>query len=280
MAQALARLLVNLGQPVTAMAGRNAERTALAAAFAGPRVASVTFEELPALAARILIAVPDDALSQVAERLAAGRTSVGVALHTCGTRAPGVLQRLAERGVSCGVLHPLQTVATPEQGVQSLPGSAYAIIGDGQAARWARELVGLLGGEALLIRPEHQPLYHAAAVMASNYVTALVDAAVILMGEAGIGQSQALRAIAPLLTAGAANAVALSPAGALTGPIERGDVQTVEAHLRALSGAPWSVRELYRGAARHTLELALRKNPAADYSALERLLREGAEKSE
>jgi predicted short-subunit dehydrogenase-like oxidoreductase (DUF2520 family) len=89
-----------------------------------------------------------------------------------------------------------------------------------------------------------------------------------------------LRALAPLLTASAANAVALTPAGALTGPIERGDVQTVAAHLRALDRAPGTVSDLYRGAARQTLELAQRKNPATDYSALERLLRKGVEASE
>jgi 2-amino-4-hydroxy-6-hydroxymethyldihydropteridine diphosphokinase len=280
MAQALARLLVSLGQSVAAIAGRNPERTARAAAFAGQGVAPVAFEQLPALASRILIAVPDDAISQVAGKLAAAGMAAGVVLHTCGTRSVDVLQPLIGLGVACGVLHPLQTVATSEQGVRALPGSACAVIATGAAAAWAREIVDLLGGEALEIPPDRQPLYHAAAVMASNYVVALLDAAVILMGEAGIDRSQALRALAPLLTASAANALALTPAGALTGPVERGDVQTVEAHLRALGRAPRTVGDLYRSAARHTLELARRKNPATDYSALERLLRKGVEASE
>lgn len=280
LAQALGRLLMSMRQPVVAMAGRDPERTARAAAFAGVDVVSVTFEQLPAHASRILIAVPDDALSQTAEKLAAGGMTAGVVLHTCGTRGVDVLQLLACRGVACGVLHPLQTVATPEQGVRALPGCACAVIGDGAASAWALEIVALLGGEALQIGPEQQPLYHASAVMASNYVVALVDAAVILMGEAGIDPSKALRALAPLLTASAANALALSPRGALTGPLERGDVRTIDTHLQALERAPRSVRELYRSAARHTLELARQKNPATDYSALERLLRKGAEASE
>ena len=280
MAQALARLLVLAGQPVAAMAGRNPERTAHAAAFAGQAVAPAVFEQLPALASRILVAVSDDAISEVAEKLADAGMTAGVVLHTCGARSVDVLQPLFSRGVACGVLHPLQTVATPEQGVQALPGSAYAVIASGGAAAWAREIAALLGGEALDILPDRQPLYHASAVMASNYVVALVDAAVILMGKAGIDPSQALRALAPLLTASAANALALTPAGALTGPIERGDLRTVDAHLRALDRASQTVRDLYRSAARHTLSLAGRKNPAADYSALERLLRKGVEASE
>jgi predicted short-subunit dehydrogenase-like oxidoreductase (DUF2520 family) len=271
-AQALGRLLFKCGQPVAAMAGREPGRTSLAAAFAGHGVAPVSFEALPDLASRVLIAVPDDALAEVALRLARGGMAAGVALHTSGARGPGVLKSLAERGVSCGVLHPLQTVATPDQGVRALPGSAFAVVGSGEAAAWAAEIVALLKGCALEIRPEQQPLYHAAAVMASNYIVALVDAAVILMGEAGIGQDTALRALAPLVTASSANVVALAPEAALTGPIERRDLETVGAHLSALEQAPRTVIELYRSAARHTVELARRKNPDADYSALERML--------
>lgn len=279
-AQALGRLLLNAGQPVVAMAGREPERTARAAAFVGEGVIPASFESLPALATRILIAVPDDALAEVADRLAWGRMATGVALHTSGARGAGVLEVLEHRGVSCGVLHPLQTVASPEQGVQALPGSAFAVVGSGAAEAWALEIVTLLGGNALRIVPEQQPLYHAAAVMASNYVVALVDAAVILMEKAGVDRLEALRALAPLVTASAANAVTLTPAAALTGPIERRDLQTVGAHLKALDQAPAAVSELYRSAGRHTVDLARRKNHGADYSAVEHLLSKGVEASE
>jgi predicted short-subunit dehydrogenase-like oxidoreductase (DUF2520 family) len=271
-AQALGRLLFDCGQPVAALAGREPGRTSRAAAFAGNGVAAVSFEALPDFAARILIAVPDDALDEVALRLARGGMPAGAVLHTSGACGPEVLKALAEQGVSCGVLHPLQTVATPEQGVRALPGSAFAVIASGAAEAWALEIVALLNGCALEVRPERQPLYHAAAVMASNYLVALMDAAVILMEEAGIGRDKALRALTPLLTASAANVVALAPEAALTGPIERRDLRTVGAHLSALEQAPRTVSELYRSAARHTVELARRKNPDADYSALERLL--------
>jgi predicted short-subunit dehydrogenase-like oxidoreductase (DUF2520 family) len=279
-AQALGRLLLSAGEPVVAMAGRDPGRTARAAAFVGEGVVPVSFENLSALATRVLIAVPDDALAEVAGKLACGTTSVRVALHTSGARGAAVLQALASRGVSCGVLHPLQTVATPEQGVRALPGSSFAVIAGGPAAAWALEIVALLGGNALRIRPDQQSLYHAAAVMASNYVVALVDAAVILLGEAGIDRPEALRALTPLLMTSAANALALTPEGALTGPVERRDIETVDAHLRALDRAPRTVRELYRSAGRHTVELARRKNPGAGYSAMEVLLAKGAEESE
>ena len=119
---------------------------------------------------------------------------------------------------------------------RALPGAAFAIDGDAAALEWAGRIAHLLGGETLRILPEHRALYHAAAVMASNYVVALVDAAAMLMDAAGISEDKALRAIG---TAGSRRAsrtrCSLGPVEALTGPIQRGDVETVCGHLRALA---------------------------------------------
>jgi len=183
----------------------------------------------------------------------------GIALHTCGTQGPDALAALATRGVACGVLHPLQTIATPEQGVSALKGASFGICGDREAVEWARRIVELLDGEVLEIQPESQPLYHAAAVMASNYVVGLLDASLMLMREAGIERGQALRAIAPLVRASVENTIQMGPEAALTGPIERGDVKTISAHLRALAHVPEPLRELYCQAGLHVADLARRK---------------------
>ncbi len=100
--------------------------------------------------------------------------------------------------------------------------------------------------------------------MASNYLVAMIDAAVILFKAAGVPAEQALPALAPLIRASVANTLAAGPVQALTGPIERGDEQTVAGHLRALRGAPETVRSLYTSAGLHTVELARRKSPATD----------------
>jgi predicted short-subunit dehydrogenase-like oxidoreductase (DUF2520 family) len=276
MAQALGRLLGERGEPVAAVAGRDPERTRAAAAFIGAGVQPVAIEKLAGEAARVLIAVSDSAISEVAGILAASRMSSGIALHTCGTAGPEALAPLAIAGVSCGTLHPFQTVATPEQGLDALPGCAFAIEGDPAALEWASRIAGLLGGETLRIRPEHRPLYHAAAVMASNYVVALVDAAAMLMDAAGVGQDEALRAIGPLVRSSVANALRLGPVRALTGPIQRGDLETVSGHLGALASVPERVRGLYRSAGLHALDLAVRRGLAKDRARLiEELLRRG-----
>jgi predicted short-subunit dehydrogenase-like oxidoreductase (DUF2520 family) len=272
--QALGRLLRERGEPIAAIAGRDPGRTAAAAAFLGG-VEPLSYEELASRARHILIAVPDDALDSVAAALARSGFRTGAAVHTCGTRGPEALAALAGRGVSCAALHPLQTVTTPEQGLRALPGAAFAVDGSGEALDWALHIVELLKGTTLRIAPDRRPLYHAAAVMASNYLTAVVDGAAILMEKAGVGREQALRALAPLIRASVENALALGPAQALTGPIERGDTGTVAAHLRALAEAPETVRELYRRAGLHAVELARRKTPALNREKMELLLRHG-----
>ncbi len=256
-AQALGRLLRERGENVAAVASRNPAHAREAAAFIGGAVA-MGYAELPGRAARIVVAVPDDALEAVAALLAPAMCG-GTAVHTSGARGPEALAELSRRGVSCAAMHPLQTICSPRQGVADLPGAAFLISGDGPAREWAESMAALAGGRCLSLPDSAKPLYHAAAVMASNYVTGLIGAAAALLRAAGVTEPEALEALGPLVRASAANAVALGPAAALTGPIERGDAATVALHWRALAGAEPAVRELYRAAGRHVLALARRK---------------------
>jgi predicted short-subunit dehydrogenase-like oxidoreductase (DUF2520 family) len=193
------------------------------------------------MASRWLIAVRDDALEEVARELTRAGACRGVALHTSGVHGPEALAPLAEAGVSCGALHPLQTVATPQQGVRALRGSAFGLTAEGAAAEWAEEIVRLAGGWILRIPAGRRAEYHAAAALASNCLLAPLDAAVWLMGAVGVPEQDALRALAPIVRASCENGLALGPAAALTGPIRRGDVETVALHLRALAGG-WILR--------------------------------------
>lgn len=278
--QALGRLLFSLGQPVVAIAGRDSpasfSSTQAAARFIGSGVQAVATRELPGLTSHILVAVPDHALGAVAAELASAPEPITAALHTSGSRGPEALAPLQQRETSCGTLHPLQTISNPEQGAADLRGSYFGITAEGQALDWAREICASAGAHALMIAAESRPLYHAAAVMASNYMVAMIDAAVTLFAQTGGSEEEARTALAPLIRAAVANSLASSPAEALTGPIERGDAQTIAAHLRALGaaeGVPQSVRDLYCSAGLHTVALARRKSPEIDREIIEWLLR-------
>ena len=258
-AQALGRMLFEAGEPVVAVAGRTPEHARRAAAFIGAPVGAARIADLPARAGRLLIAISDDAVESVAAQLAAAGARGGAALHTSGAHGPQLLEGLAAVGVSCGVLHPLQTLATPERGTAALRGATYGIGGDDEATRWAEEIVALAGGTPLRIPADGFASYHAGAVMASNAVIAAVDAAVALMGAAGVDRAAALSAVGPLCVTSARNASEIGPDAALTGPVQRGDVRTISRHATALAGCPPYVADLYRASARALLAISRRR---------------------
>ncbi len=273
MAQALGRLLFQHGQPIAVMASRSRSKAQRAARFVGSSVRAVDYSQLPAQADRLIVAVADDALPEVAGTLAEAGMDAGMIIHTSGVWGPEVLSRLIEQGVSCASMHPLQTVANPKQGVEKLPGSTYAVAGKGKAALWAKKLVKLLDGQVLTIKPLAKPLYHAAAVVASNYIVALIDAALLMMAKAGVSEGQGRKALEPLVLASVQNALKRGPVEALTGPIERGDGLTVAAHLTALKALPESVLGLYRALGQHTVQVSRRRGLSkAQATQLEELL--------
>jgi predicted short-subunit dehydrogenase-like oxidoreductase (DUF2520 family) len=269
-AQAFGRLLLRRGAKVVAVASRTHLTAERAAKFIGPTVQAVTIVELPRLARRLLIATSDDAIEQVAQTLAEAGMSTGVALHTCGAKGSEALAPLRFRGVACGVLHPLQTIATPEQGARDLVGVTFGVTGDRDAVEWAEEIVTLLDGKPLRIKAGLLGSYHAAAVMSSNALVAVIDAAVALLMRAGIEEQAALRALEPIARASLENIFRLGPRTALTGPIARGDVSTVTAHMDALATAPQTVATLYRAVAEQLLVISRERGlPASTARALQ-----------
>lgn len=203
-----------------------------------------------------ILAVPDDRLGEVAHGLAsAGSAPDGcAALHLSGAVSTDALAPLHAVGYAVGSLHPLQAVADPWSGGDSLIGSAFAVAGEPAALAAGRRLVQALRGRALIIPPTLRPLYHAAAVFASNYLVALSAIAVRLLRQAGVGEADAFPAIVPLLRGTLDNLEHLGVGAALTGPIARGDADTVRLHLARLSPAE---RALYCALGRETLGLAV-----------------------
>jgi predicted short-subunit dehydrogenase-like oxidoreductase (DUF2520 family) len=273
-ATTLGALLFERGAPVVAVSSRTAASAVNAARAIGSTVRAASLAELSARAGRVLIATSDDSISSVAEDLAASGFR-GVALHTCGARGPEALQRLRELGVACGVLHPLQTFA-PIGARTDLLGVAVVLVGDPAALQWGGEIVRAIEGRPLVLAPESLPLYHAGAVLAGNAIVAVVDAAVRVLAAAGITEREARSALGPLCRASLENTLRDGPVAALTGPVVRGDVQTVRLHLEALEGGPAHAIDLYRGIGRWLMAVARRRGtPEERLSALETALEVG-----
>jgi len=184
----------------------------------------------------VILGVPDEILLEISTALAAqGQAPPGCAVfHLSGALGTDPLAPLLERGYSLGTLHPLQSLADPILGAEQLRGVYFAVSGEPAAISVARRLVHPLGGSVITVPVARRPLYHAAAVFASNYLAGLIGAASRLMVQAGVPEDEALQAIVPLARGSLENLSRLGPVKALTGPVSRGDVETVKLHLRTL----------------------------------------------
>ena len=258
---ALGVLARRAGLRVAAIAGRSAAGAAQAAkALGGAKACSPA--EAAATAPLVLLTVPDDAIAGVCADLAAKKAfrREAVVAHCSGALASGVLAPAREScGCRVGSMHPLQTFPTPEAAVDRLPGAYFFIEGDAQAAEVLEALATAIGGRCVRIAPEAKSLYHAAAVMACNYLAALLDGAAALAERAGIERRTELSAIEPLVRATIDNVFTLGPAGALTGPIERGDVETLRRHISAMRGCDENLRVAFAAMGKLTVDLALKK---------------------
>jgi predicted short-subunit dehydrogenase-like oxidoreductase (DUF2520 family) len=204
----------------------------------------------------VLLAVRDEALVGCVAELgvAEGLRTGQVVLHLSGALSSEALAPLRSRGPAVGSMHPLMTVsADPISAWRHFRGATFALEGDFDAVLAAERMARALGGSPVMIAPEAKAPYHAGAVVASNYVAALLDAAIELLGRAGIEREAAVTALLPLARATLDNVERVGPAQALTGPIVRGDAATVRRHLMVIGP---EIEPLYRAVGMATLRLA------------------------
>lgn len=202
----------------------------------------------------VLLAVPDSVIGQTAQRIAAAwkEDCEGlVFFHFSGLLTSEVLEPLAWYGGEAGSLHPLQSIMDPELAGEAIAGSLFAFEGSNAARQAAQDLVDSLGSVMLGMAGEDKVLYHAAAVMASNYLVTLASQAADLVEGMGLHIGQLL----PLMR-GTLENIRAHGRSALTGPIRRGDWDTVLAHLRALEGRFPDVLPSYLALGRATARLA------------------------
>lgn len=271
---AIGRLLQLRGAPIAAVAGRSRDRSSQAAAFIGDTVRPADCGDLPRLACRVIIAVPDAEIAGVAHTLKSAGMRNGLTLHTSGAMGPNVLAPLRDAGVSCGVLHPLQSVASAREGVRQLTGITYGLGGDPAALTWSKQLTQLLDSRWLQIDDDRWGSYHSGAVLASNGLVALMDSAFHLFNAAGIDSKEALEAITPLIRTTLQNINQLGVEAALTGPVARGDVDTIALHLAAMADLPAGIASFYQAVSLQILAIARRRGlPESRARQLEDLLR-------
>ena len=223
----------------------------------------------------VLIATPDAAIAGVCEEIArGGAIGPGVAVaHASGATGLDALAAARSAGSTTFAIHPLQTCPTVEAAVARIPGAGFAVTADDEEGYSLGERLALeAGGRPFRLADEVKPLYHAAAVFASNYLVTITAIAHELERLAGLEDPASM--LAPLQQATLENLRRVGPADALTGPAVRGDASTVARNLQALADrAPMAVRP-YVALADLALELAERSGrlPSAGREAVEEVL--------
>jgi len=211
--------------------------------------------------------VPDSAIPGAAAALKEAADWQGkVALHSSGALTSDELSVLRQRGAAVASVHPLMTFVRASQ--PPLAGVPFAIEGDRKAVQAARAIVQNMSGQPFAIRKLDKGAYHAWGMFASPLLTALLAAGERIAAAAGVPREGAKKRVLPILRQTLANYAALGAAESFSGPIARGDVETVRKHLRVLRAIP-GTREVYIALAR----AALRDLPAKNRAALEKILK-------
>jgi len=262
LARALAVSLRDAGFPIAAIVGRSNKESLKSAKRLAKQVGARATTDLRTVRADLVwFCVPDSAIEQVARKAAAempGRTKV--ALHSSGALTSDELKAWRERGAAVASVHPMMTFVRGSQ--PSLAGVPFAIEGDAKAIRVSREIVGALGGLAYPIRKEDKAAYHAWGTFASPLFTALLATAERVAGEAGVRPKDAARRMVPMLLQTLANYAEFGAGRGFSGPIIRGDVDTVKRHLKALRTVP-TARDVYAALATAAIEYLPAKNKNA-----------------
>ena len=180
----------------------------------------------------IVLAVPDDAIEEVAGVVAQHVSPEAVVLHCAGARGTEVLGPCEERGCDVGVMHPLVSFPS-KRSTPSLTGTTFTIQGSPRAVSAARALAKRCGARAVSATTG-DPAYHAAAALAANGAVGLAFAAVNVLERLGYGRRDAERAIGGILRTVADNVQDLGVPKALTGPVARGEPETIARHRAAL----------------------------------------------
>ena len=235
MGKGLALALAAKGYGVVGAYSRSASSAQwVADRIPGCRVTS-TAQELAGSADLVFITTPDSAIMEVAASVS-WRPGQGVA-HCCGAASIELLQPAADQGAITGAFHPFQTLtglADPGDAASRLTGVTFAVAGNGWLSNFLWHLAEELGGFPVSIPDAYRPLYHAAAVQGCGHLVALLQSVVEVWQTLGFSQQQAIRSLYPLCRATLDAVAKDGVAASTTGPIVRGDFDTLRSHLEAL----------------------------------------------
>jgi predicted short-subunit dehydrogenase-like oxidoreductase (DUF2520 family) len=254
----LGKLFAEVGYPIVGVASRRLESARRTAELVGILKYSDNSVHITSNADIVFVTTPDSAIQSVCNEIAMqhGFKNSSVVFHCSGAHPSEILASARQCGAHIGSLHPLQSFATVDQALQMVAGCTCTFEGDPEALPLARKLVRDMGASFIQIRVQDRPLYHAAAVVASNYLVTLLDLAMALNQLIGIAEKDSIKAFLPLMRGTLNNVENLGTHRALTGPIVRGDIDTIKSHIEAIKNRAPELLPLYMALGQSTVSIA------------------------
>ena len=246
---------------VTAVCNRSLASAEQACRFIGAGEPAADIQAMPEVDCW-LIATPDREITTVAhalgERRDTGKSGARptVVFHCSGALSSESLAACKTSAIASA--HPVHSFADPAQSVATLAGSSVAIEGNDSAVDLLHRAFAAIGCEPLALAAANKSLYHAGSVFACNYLTVLMDLSLRSFAAAGIEREHALQLLRPIVLQTAENNMQLGPEDSLTGPIARGDTDTVQSQLQALRQSDAQLARHYRQLGCACVELAQR----------------------
>jgi len=277
---AVGYLLQLAGYRIVAVASRSVASLNKGRVYTGGE-ACTSFSDAAARADCIFITTADDAIESVCKEISnAGSIKPGnKVIHLSGAGGLNLLESAHKAGANIASIHPLQSFADVEGAIQNIPGSTFGITAEDEISEWSVQLVRDLGGIPFFISDADKPLYHAAACIASNYLTTLIHMVEEIYQSLGLNSEDAIRAIWPLVKGTMKNIETKGTVQALTGPVARGDIGTINSHIHALHSKLPAILPAYSILGILTADIGLKKKTLSPHNAerIKKLLEGGSE---
>ena len=254
---ALAIRLGERGYQIVAVASRSySSAKKLADSIPGCRAVEGNQEVADAVEL-VFITTPDDAVGPVTAGIQwqAGQNVV----HCSGADSTDILEPARKLGANTGAFHPLQTFASVEQAIENIAGSTFAIEAEEPLLSILKDMATALDGNWIELKASDKVIYHAAAVIACNYLVSLIKLATDLWQTFDVPREEATKALMPLLKGTLNNIENVGIPNCLTGPIARGDSGTIQKHIDVLKEVAPAVLSTYCELGRQTIPVALNK---------------------
>ncbi|MGZ3647563.1 MAG: Rossmann-like and DUF2520 domain-containing protein [Syntrophales bacterium] len=253
-------LLRRAGYRIVAVASRSKASLTQGIVYTGGKP-YLNFSKAALAANCVIIATSDDAIAHVCEQISSegGIKPDDKVIHMSGAGGLDLLESAQVAGAHVACIHPLQSFPDVDSAVRNIPGSTFGITSTDEIKEWSVQVVRDLGGVPFFISDADKPLYHAAACIASNYLTTLIHMVEEIYQSIGMSREDAMRAIWPLVMGTIANIETKGTVQALTGPVARGDAGTVKKHTDAVRQKLPALLQAYRALGILTADLGLKK---------------------